>query len=169
MPVARTSTPGPRRRVAALTLLLLALAACDDGSASDDAPADATVEEIEPAADEPDETGEADEAAAGGPARPDLDLPEVELTGPTSGQGPRPELTWEPVDAAATYAVTLYAGPEAPAVWSWRGEDTSVRVGFVDDVTAGGPDVTEGMTWAVIALDGNDEPIAQSEQRPIAP
>ena len=166
MPVARPSAPASRRRVAALTLLLLALAACDDGSASDDPPADATVEEVEPAADEPDE---ADEAAAAGPARPDLELPGVELTAPASGQGPRPELTWEPVDDAATYAVTLYAGPEAPAVWSWRGEDTSVRVGFVDDATAGGPNVTEGMTWAVIALDADDEPIAQSEQRRIGP
>lgn len=120
------------------------------------------------AAEEPEEASTvADEPE--GPPRPDLGLPEVVLTTPQAGEGPRPLLTWEPVDGAATYAVTVYAGAGEAARWSWRGEETSVRVGFVEDTTVGGPNVIEGMTWGVLALDGDDEPIAQSNERPLDP
>jgi hypothetical protein len=125
-------------------------------------------EDSDTVAEDPDEASPVAEAPDG-PPRPDLGLPDVVLTTPRSGEGPRPLLTWEAVDGAATYAVTVYAGSGEPARWSWRGEGTSVRVGFVEDTTVGGPNIIDGMTWSVIALDGDDEPVAQSNERPLAP
>ena len=125
----------------------------EDSDAAEEAP-----EHASPVADAPE-----------GPPRPDLGLPEVVLNTPQAGEGPRPVLTWEPVEGAVTYAVTVYAGAGDAARWSWRGEETSVRVGFVEDTTVGGPNVIDGMTWSVLALDGDDEPIAQSNERPLAP
>jgi hypothetical protein len=104
-----------------------------------------------------------------GAPRPDLGLPAVTLLTPSTGQGPRPVLEWEPVDTAVTYAVSVYAGAGEPARWSWRGTATSVRVGFVDDPSVGGPNVVAGMTWSVLALDADDEPVAQSNERPLGP
>lgn len=173
-------------RIAALSVAALLLVGCSevvtellgdeedrgDAEVVQEPPGTAAAENHEEdgdtAGDEPEDASPAVDEAEGAP-RPDLGLPELVLTTPQAGEGPRPLLTWEPVDGAATYAVTVYAGAGEAARWSWRGEETSVRVGFVDDTTVGGPNVIDGMTWNVLALDSDDEPIAQSNERPLAP
>src|SRR6056297_922130 len=106
------------------------------------------------------------------PPRPDLGLPTVELTTSPDGAGARPELAWRPVDAAASYVVTLY-DPDGGAYWAWSGVGTSVVVGGFDPRPAEGsgvaPRVQAGMTWDVTAHGADDELIAQSGVRPIGP
>lgn len=173
-------------RLATLSIAALLLVGCTDlfaellgaeEEASDgevvEEPSEATETEsheepVDVAGEEPEKASSVADAPEG-PPRPDLGLPEMVLTTPQAGEGPRPVLTWEPVDGAATYAVTVYAGAGEAARWSWRGQETSVRVGFVEDTTVGGPNVIDGMTWGVLALDSDDEPIAQSNERPLAP
>lgn len=97
-----------------------------------------------------------------------FDVPPITLTTPASGGGDQPLLAWDPVDGADHYVVTLYAGPDAPALWTWRTSATEVVVGVVTD-RRGGPRVADGTTWEVTAFDGQRQLIAQSGERPIAP
>lgn len=98
-----------------------------------------------------------------------IDVGLVELTTPVTGGGPRPVLSWEPVDGAAVYAVVVHDVDGAP-YWGWELEDTSVRLGLEERPdSAPGPRVAEGMTWSVVAYDADWLPLAASERRPIAP
>jgi len=94
----------------------------------------------------------------------------VTLLTATSGGGIRPLLQWDPVSGADHYGVYVYA-PNGDLYWSWLTTDTSVHVGgepvLHDD--APGPSVAEGMSWAVVAYDAAQLPLAVSAQRPIAP
>ena len=99
----------------------------------------------------------------------DLGLPGITLLTPPAGEGPRPVLRWEPVPDADSYLVILRADVEAAASWVWRGTDTQIRVGFVTDPGLGGPEVQPGMVWSVLALDGEQVPVAQSAERSITP
>jgi len=94
----------------------------------------------------------------------------IVLRTPTSGGGERPLLEWEPSAGAEHYVVFLYA-PSGEAYWVWSGDDTSVHVGGEPQLGPGspGPNVVEGMSWAVIAYDADMVPVAVSERRPIAP
>jgi hypothetical protein len=95
---------------------------------------------------------------------------DIILKTPTSGGGERPLLEWEPFAGADHYAVFLYA-PSGEAYWVWSGDATSVHVGGEPLLAEGspGPNVAEGMSWAVIAYDAAMVPVAVSERRPIAP
>jgi len=97
-------------------------------------------------------------------------LDPLELTGPTSGEGLHPELSWKPFEGAGHYVLYLYT-PEGEMYWSWQGNETSVPVGgrpqLPDD--AAGPAVIEGMSWAVVAYDADQIPIGSSELAPIGP
>lgn len=93
----------------------------------------------------------------------------VVQTTPVSGGGDRPVLAWEAVDGAGDYVVMVHTSDDAP-YWSWATTETQVRVGLTDRPdTAPGPRVGEGMTWVVVARDGDGLPIATSPRRPIAP
>jgi hypothetical protein len=94
----------------------------------------------------------------------------IVLRTPTSGGGERPLLEWERSAGAEHYVVFLYA-PSGEAYWVWSGDDTSVHVGGEPQLGPGspGPNVVEGMSWAVIAYDADMVPVAVSERRPIAP
>ena len=175
--VGSTANRGATMLLAVMVVVGCSSAPPDEGPSDEDAVEEVEVEPVadedgpddgEVADDEPAEDVSVEEVPETEP-RVALGLPGIVLHTPQSGEGPRPLLTWEPVDGALTYAVTVYAGPEQPARWSWRGEQTSVRVGFVEDSTVGGPNVIDGMTWSVLALDADDEPVAQSSQRPIGP
>lgn len=118
------------------------------------------------------EDGTAEDEAAhepGEPALPGLGGV-VELTTATAGGGARPLLEWAAVDGADHYGVYVYA-PDDAIYWVWQGTATAVHVGGADQLpdTAAGPQVTAGMTWAVVAYDAEQLPIASSERRPIAP
>jgi hypothetical protein len=182
--IARTGsvTSWAGRSVGSAVVAAALLVGCSDPAAEEASTEDVEVvddsvaEEAEPSGsgpdDEPDDVidpGPDEVDVAEGSPRPDLGLPPLTLLTPATGEGPRPVLRWEPVEGAATYAVAVYAAAGEPASWSWRGAGTSVRVGFVDDPTVGGPNVVAGMTWSVLALDGDDEPVAQSNERPLGP
>jgi hypothetical protein len=93
----------------------------------------------------------------------------VQLT-PESGGGSRPLLDWEPVAGAEQYAVFVYT-PSGEAYWAWWGPEDEVHVGGEPQLTEGapGPAVTEGMSWAVLALDEAGLPLAVSPERSLAP
>jgi hypothetical protein len=177
---------GLRSRVPSRSVILaigiLVVAACsggpDDGAAAqpvddveiaDGSDGSDPSGDVEAADDEPIE--EAATVAAVDERTPaiDLDLPAIELETPVSGEGPRPELRWSPVDDASSYLVVLRADVDGAASWAWRGTATSVPVGPVEQPGLGAPEVREGMTWSVLAFDADDEPVAQSLERPIAP
>lgn len=182
---------GPRRSVrgAALTAIVLVGAGCSGpgtsagaGDADPPIPPAATAEDAEvdegPAPGAPRDPdaadgadGEADTDAMVDEAVPaiDLELPGIDLLTSTSGAGPRPELRWDAVDGADSYLVVLRRDLDGPASWAWRGTATAVVVGPVEQPGLGAPQVEDGMTWSVLALDADNVPIAQSQERPIGP
>lgn len=184
-PRARTRGSSVRvRRAWAVALALVVLVAGCTGSDTDaDGPADGPADErpaaeaeaadTDPAVDASEPDGDDDEPppqADDRPPRMPFPLPEIELTSPGTGVGSRPELAWEPVDGAATYSLTVYA-PSGVAYWAWHGTGTSVVVGGVrhGEVADTGPRVVDGMTWDVIAVDGDGMPLARSVERPLSP
>lgn len=168
-----------RRRVAVVMAVALVLLGCSDAGeqiddvqdapvgdeevdppAPDDAVSDGAEDTVEPVDEEPEEVQEGEPRLA-------LDLPGIVLETPAAGGGRSPELSWQPVDGAARYSVTIYRDGER-AYWGWRGQQTSVIVG--EEVgTAAGPWIEPGMTWTVMAFDADGEMIAQSGERPIEP
>lgn len=170
------------RNRAGICLVALALAGCS-----------ATASEAE----DPTTTGEAPEATTeaspdatseGGPTTtaapnsttttettigvvaPTIDLQSIETSTPASGEGPRPELRWEPVPDAELYLVTVFDPSGAP-YWAWQGETTSVHVGGEPQLRpeAAGPSVIDGMSWEVIAVDGELGLLAESERQELSP
>lgn len=99
-----------------------------------------------------------------------MGLPGIELFTPVSGSGTRPILEWGAVDGAAYYIVSVRT-PEGAGYWAWRTADTSVPVGGHPRLSeaAVGPRVAPAMLWSVVAFDTEDNLIAASNHRPIAP
>lgn len=101
------------------------------------------------------------------PFLPGLGLESITQTTPVAGGGPRPLLSWEPVDGAAAYTVVVFDGEGTPW-WSWRGEATEVFIGgFETSFEMGGPRAGPGVTWVVFAYDAEGSAIGVSEQRPL--
>ena len=82
--------------------------------------------------------------------------------------GPRPLLTWEPVDGAALYLVTVLDS-SGTGYWTWEGTDTEVHVGGTAEPDAIGPYVFEDMTWRVAAQDDSGALLAVSQPSPLNP
>ncbi len=180
----------PKHLVLVAVAAALTLAACDVvddllGEATEDPEASETAETVDDSSDEEataatEDIGEAEAAPEEPPAEveeteprfayPDADP--IELATPGAGEGAWPELSWEPVDGAERYSVTLYAA-SGEAYWRWSGEDTRIRVGaFPEEPVEGaplGPRVHEDMSWDVLARDDDGSVIAQSGERPISP
>jgi hypothetical protein len=97
-------------------------------------------------------------------------VPGMNLLTAESGEGPRPELEWEPVDDAFFYNVVLL-DPTGRGYWGWEGTATAVHVGGEPVIKEGlsGPSVIDGMSWQVSAYDSDLKLIALSHQQPIAP
>lgn len=155
------------RQSAGTCLIALALAACSTTASESEA---TTTDEI---SSDPTTTVAAEAETTTettiGVAPPDLQLPAIETTPATAG-GPRPELNWEPVPDAALYLVTVFDPSGAP-YWAWQGETKSVHVGGEPQLRpeAAGPSVIEGMSWEVIALDGDLALLAASERQDLSP
>lgn len=162
------------RRVLLLAVLVLA-AACSGGDGS------AGTTQDSPATSDVPDGGEVGSTATTGPVENstttttvvtpvDFDLPSIEVTTPTSGEGPRPELSWEPVPETVRYLVTVYT-PSGDPYWAWQGEKTAVHVGGEPQLEpdAAGPSVVDGMTWEVVAVGPDDEPLASSGRMEISP
>lgn len=82
--------------------------------------------------------------------------------------GPRPLLSWTPVDGAATYRVIVLSADGTPH-WAWTGAETQINVGGFADPSLPGAIVFEPMTWSVAALDGEGLPLAMSAPSPLNP
>jgi hypothetical protein len=95
------------------------------------------------------------------PIAADMGLATMVILTPEEGVGERPDLAWEPVEGATMYRVTVL-GPDGTLYWGWAGEETSVPLGGFPRLedAASGPRVVSGMTWTVVALDGDLVPVA---------
>lgn len=126
---------------------------------------DVEVDEVDDG--EPSDAGDDAPAAPGRPALPALGDVTL-LTEPSDVQ--RPLLEWEPVPGAAVYSVSVFT-PDGVGYWAWRTEATSVHLGgdpqLRDDVS--GPSTAPGMTWSVLAFDGDQMPIAASVRAVLHP
>jgi hypothetical protein len=161
----RTTTQTTTQRRTAHRLVLLvgaaALAAAACGSAGD------------PATTTPTNTSDGVAAVVESPVttrpRPSLfgDLPTVELLAPTEvDAGRAPTFEWAPVEAAATYRLSVLAF-DAPT-WAWLGSATSVRYGGVPE-GANGPSLRPGSWWSVTALTSDGSVLAVSDLRAVSP
>ncbi|WP_291379817.1 hypothetical protein [Demequina sp.] len=82
--------------------------------------------------------------------------------------GPRPLLTWTPVDGATMYLVTVLDS-SGVGYWTWEGTETEVHVGGTSEPDAIGPYVFEDMSWRVAAQDDTGTLLAVSEPSPLSP
>lgn len=144
----------------------------DDGTTSDAEAASDAADEPGTAVTSDEEEGSADRSPTTETSQPfaeGLGLPAIDVQPVGSGAGERPELTWDAVDAAARYTVTVF-GPDDAPYWAWEGTQPVVRVGGADlPDEAAGPALSEGMSWVVVAHDADGAPIALSERWPISP
>ena len=95
----------------------------------------------------------------------------VELRSPgTTGAGIIPTFEWSAVDGASAYRLVVQ-NADGDAMWAWEGDGTSIELGAVPDREEGdgGPILTSGSTWSVIALDADGHVIAVSTLRPVSP
>lgn len=88
----------------------------------------------------------------GGPTWP------VEVT--IDEPGARPELAWRPIDDAALYELVVLTA-DGRAYWSWTGADTNTALGGLPVLAPGasGPRLSDGMTWALVAMNSAGIPI----------
>lgn len=106
-------------------------------------------------------------------ARPETlaGLTEVTLLGPEpTDVGAVPRFSWDPVDGAAMYRLSVLgtAGP----IWAWQGSDTTVWLGAVESEPspgAGGVRLVEPGYWSVAAIDTTGAVLALSGLRTISP
>lgn len=83
--------------------------------------------------------------------------------------GSHPLLSWDPVEAAASYWLVVRDG-DGNAYWGWTGDATEVRFGGGSRADTNQTAVLfEPMTWSVAALGADGELVAVSPSQPIAP
>jgi hypothetical protein len=153
-----------RRALAALTAVLL-LAGCQDE-------ADPVGDDSQASADDIDEAGTVEDTPVEElePRLP-LDVDELELETPVEGVGPFPTLAWKSVPDAHRYHVSVIDG-DGRAMWAWATSDTEVVLGGFEEPPpehVRGPRLHAPMHWHVLARDADEQVIAQSGLRPIAP
>ncbi len=85
----------------------------------------------------------------------------IELLTPPPAADTQPELTWGPIDGAATYRVVILDADGAP-YWSWSGAETAVFLGGGESSDGAGPSVAAGFTWTVTAFDADGDFLAAS-------
>lgn len=102
----------------------------------------------------------------------DAGLPKIELTAPdTAGAGEVPGFAWESADGAVSYRLVVLDGSGA-LLWAWTGADTRVNLGGLPGERpegVGGPVITAGSSWSVVAFDGSGKAVAVSDIRPVSP
>lgn len=171
-------------KIALLFGLLLGVAACDSGSSdttgiSGSSTTVPIVSSTTLAAGEDTTTSVASEAATTTTTTtvgedfvlflPGVDVPEIDQLTPTTGVGGRPLIEWSAFDDAHAYELTVF-GAGGTIYWSAVGPETSIYLGGAPaSDQSPGPQIQDGMTWAVVALDADGNVIAQSRIRPINP
>lgn len=150
------------RRLALVAALLMVAAGCGDDDTTGTTGASGTTQ--------PGATATTTEATttttvAAEPFLPGLGLESITQTTPESGGGPRPLLSWNPINGAAEYTVVVFDAEGTPW-WSWRGEATEVFIGgFETAVELGGPRAAAGVTWVVYAYDSDGVAVGVSPLR----
>ena len=91
-----------------------------------------------------------------------------EITTDATESGPRPLLSWAPVDGADLYQVVLL-GTDGEPFWAWSGSETSINVGGSNEPMAIGAWVHEPMTWTVSALGAQGEVLGLSAPAELLP
>ena len=100
-----------------------------------------------------------------------LDVDDLELQTPVEGVGAFPTLAWQSVPGAHRYHVSVIDA-DGRAMWAWATTDTQVVLGGYDEPPpehVRGPRLHTAMHWQVLARDADEQVIAQSGLRPIAP
>jgi hypothetical protein len=168
------------RAVLAISLLVVATG-CDSGS-SDAAADDTTTTSTATVGSTTNPSDNATTTAAGDDAAttttviedfeiflPGIDVPEIEQLTPTTGVGGRPLIEWSSHEGAVDYELTVF-GASGTIYWSAIGPETSIYLGGAPaSDQSPGPQIQDGMAWAVVALDADGGVVAQSRIRPIAP
>lgn len=99
-------------------------------------------------------------------------LPAIELVAPaTTGAGEVPTFEWNAVDGAVSYRLVIVDGGRN-VLWAWTGPDTNVNLGglpYERPEGEGGPVLTSGSSWSVVALDASGKPLATSSIRSVSP
>ncbi len=87
-----------------------------------------------------------------------------------TGVGSIPTFEWSAVEGATAYRLAVL-NADGNATWAWEGAETSIPLGAVvgREVGHGGPVLTEGSSWSVVALDAGGHVIAVSKLRPVSP
>lgn len=122
-----------------------------------------------PGSTEPAETAPADPEVSGPFA--DLVPTAISVLTPSTGNGPKPLLAWEPVDGATTYDVVVSTVDGAP-YWAWRGTEQQVWLGGSQNAPAPdteGPILVGPMLLTVFASDAGGIPLAAGGPLEIAP
>lgn len=166
----------------------LVLASCGGSSDSTSSSPPVTADDPAVASTEPSATEVPDTTAAPpstaeptttstGPSTPPTELADLDaiatitVTTPTSGNGERPLLSWDPVESAAGYALTLIRS-DGQAYWAWTGTEPQVWLGgsaTPPPTDASGPVLAEPMTMRVVAVDADGAIFAASQPTEITP
>jgi hypothetical protein len=100
---------------------------------------------------------------------PGVDVPEIDQLTPTTGVGGRPLIEWSSFEGTHAYELTVF-GAGGTIYWSAVGPETSIYLGGAPaSDQSPGPQIQDGMTWAVVGLAADGNVIAQSRIRPINP
>jgi hypothetical protein len=103
-------------------------------------------------------------------AAPGVDSTVELMAPPVTGAGSIPTFEWSAVEGTGAYRLVVQDA-EGDAIWAWEGTGTSVALGAVPDREEGdgGPILTAGSHWSVVALNGDGHVIAVSTLRPVSP
>lgn len=98
-------------------------------------------------------------------------LPVITVLSPAeSDAGVAPLFSWEPVEAADRYFVSVL-GPDGP-LWGWQGSATQIYFGglpFERPPGWAGSDLVPGSCWSVFARGADGHVMAVSEFLPVSP
>jgi hypothetical protein len=110
-----------------------------------------------------------------GQSGPPIEAPGIDATvqltaPPATGAGSIPTFEWSAVEGASVYRLAV-TNDSGDATWAWEGTATSIELGAVPGRKEGdgGPILTSGSTWSVVALDADGHVIAVSTLRPVSP
>ena len=95
----------------------------------------------------------------------------ITVTTPASGNGQHPLLSWNPVDGAADYSLTLTPS-DGSAYWAWRGAGPQIWLGGSAEeppADVSGPSLAEPMILRILAFDADGDIVAASQPVEIAP
>ena len=150
------------RTYIALLMLFLAILGCTAISPEENSdPANATNVPAEPQVEE----------SQGEPFITGPNIANIKLLTDTQGVGEKPLLKWDSVANAGYYQLVVFDEAGKP-YWAWEGSTTQIYLGGTDvqpPENSSGPFISNGYSWAVVAYNAENQPIASSAVRQISP